>query len=145
MEAVGIDVDRPVSQVADSICKAGIGLFNGMSPGSPSRRPGDGYSPRSVLVPPLTLRHHWPIRPGPRQALWGVYNRDGDHHGNGYGKNRLPGHGMVVHGVDQASGLGMDEPVNLALQRSAAFRENSRKSSAWCPKIWDWSAVVAMK
>ncbi|QOX80509.1 anthranilate phosphoribosyltransferase [Trichlorobacter lovleyi] len=108
MEAMGIDVDCPVTRVADSIRQAGIGLFNGMSPAVHPGGLGRILSQirfGSTLNIAASLAN--PARP--RQALRGVYSR-----------RMVPAtaavmakigyqHGMVVYGSDAASGLGMDE------------------------------------
>ncbi len=108
MEAVGIDVDCPVSQVADSICKAGIGLFNGMSPAVHPGGLGRILSQirfGSTLNIAASLAN--PARP--RQALRGVYSQQMVTTTATVMAKIGYQHGMVVYGSDAATGLGMDE------------------------------------
>ncbi len=108
MEAVGIDVECTPAQVADSIRQAGIGLFNGMSPAVHPGGLGRILSQirfGSTLNIAASLAN--PARP--RQALRGVYNQQMVITTAAVMAKIGYQHGMVVHGVDQASGLGMDE------------------------------------
>jgi len=108
MEAVGLDVDCDVELVARSIRQTGIGLFNGMSPKVHPGALGRILSQirfGSTLNIAASLAN--PARP--TLGLRGVHSR------------RLVGpvaqamraigyqRGMVVHGTDERSGLGMDE------------------------------------
>lgn len=108
LEAVGIDVECPVSTVAESVQRVGIGLFNGMSrevhPGALGRilsqiRFGSTLNIAASLANPAR----------PTLGLRGVYSpRLLDPVAEamvsiGYRR------GLVVHGLDAASGLGMDE------------------------------------
>jgi anthranilate phosphoribosyltransferase len=108
MEAMGIDVDCPVTQVADSIRKAGIGLFNGMSPTVHPGGLGRILSQirfGSTLNIAASLAN--PARP--RQALRGVYNQQMVTTTATVMAKIGYQHGMVVYGNDAATGLGMDE------------------------------------
>lgn len=108
MEAVGIDADCEVAVVEESIRRAGIGLFNGMSakvhPGALGRilsRIRFG----STLNIAASLAH--PCRP--TLGLRGVYTErllsKSAEVMQSIGYKR----GLVVHGTDEATGLGMDE------------------------------------
>jgi anthranilate phosphoribosyltransferase len=108
MEAVGIDVDCAPAQVAESIHKAGIGLFNGMSPAVHPGGLGRILSQirfGSTLNIAASLAN--PARP--RQALRGVYSQQMVTTTAAVMAQIGYQHGMVVHGIDQTSGLGMDE------------------------------------
>lgn len=108
LEAVGIDAECDVAVVEKSIREAGIGLFNGMSakvhPGALGRilsRIRFG----STLNIAASLAH--PCRP--KRGLRGVYtekllSKSADvMQSIGYER------GLVVHGRDEKTGLGMDE------------------------------------
>jgi len=108
LEAVGIDVDCPVPVVEQSIQKAGIGLFNGMSPQVHPGALGRILSQirfGSTLNLAASLAH--PCRP--TLGLRGVYAPSlliptaTVMRSIGYQR------GLVVHGKDAATGLGMDE------------------------------------
>lgn len=108
MEAMGVDVECAPAQVTDSIRKAGIGLFNGMSPAIHPGGLGRILSQirfGSTLNIAASLAN--PARP--RQALRGVYNQQMVTTTAAVMARIGYQQGMVVHGIDQASGLGMDE------------------------------------
>jgi anthranilate phosphoribosyltransferase len=108
LEAVGVDVDCEVSVVAQSINKAGIGIFNGMSPKVHPAALGRILSQirfGSILNIAASLAN--PARP--THGLRGVYKDSivpsvaDVMQKIGYKK------GMVVYGTDSTTGLGMDE------------------------------------
>ena len=108
LEAVGIDVECDVDVVKNSIRKAGIGLFNGMSPKVHPGALGRILSQirfGSTLNIAASLAN--PCRP--TVGLRGVYTqkmvRKAAELMRLIGYNR----GMVVYGKDSASGYGMDE------------------------------------
>jgi anthranilate phosphoribosyltransferase len=108
LEAVGIDVECDVEVVADSIKKAGIGLFNGMSPKVHPGALGRILSQirfGSTLNIAASLAN--PCRP--TLGLRGVYAEKLLH--KAAEVMRLIGYerGMVVYGKDANSGYGMDE------------------------------------
>jgi len=108
MEAMGVDVECAPAQVANSIRQAGIGLFNGMSPAIHPGGLGRILSQirfGSTLNIAASLAN--PARP--RQAVRGVYSKPLVATTAAVMAQIGYQHGMVVHGVDQASGLGMDE------------------------------------
>lgn len=108
MEAMGVDVDCAPAQVANSIRQAGIGLFNGMSPAIHPGGLGRILSQirfGSTLNIAASLAN--PARP--RQAVRGVYNQQMVTTTAAVMARIGYQHGMVVYGVDQTSGLGMDE------------------------------------
>jgi anthranilate phosphoribosyltransferase len=108
MEAVGVDVNCPVATVGESIRAAGIGLFNGMSPhvhpGSLGRilsqiRFGSTLNIAASLANPCRPSHglRGVYSPGLVSKTAEVMRRIGYRRG------------LVVHGMDDATGLGMDE------------------------------------
>ena len=108
MEAMGVDVNCPAEKVAHSIRTAGIGLFNGMSPaihpGSLGRilsqiRFGSTLNIAASLANPAR----------PRNALRGVYSERLVASTAAVMSQIGYKSGMVVHGTDSSTGLGMDE------------------------------------
>lgn len=108
LEATGVDVECSAETVAESIRKAGIGLFNGMSahvhPGALGRilsqiRFGSTLNIAASLANPAR----------PSQGLRGVYNEVMVDRAARVMKQIGYRRGMVVFGRDAESGLGMDE------------------------------------
>lgn len=112
LDAMGIDVDCDVEMVAKSIKKAGIGLFNGMSPKVHPRslarilsqiRFGSTLNIAASLASPCRPTH----------GLRGVYSKDiipkviKIMREIGYKR------AMVVHGYDSSMEKGMDELSNI--------------------------------
>jgi len=133
LEAVGVDVSCSVTAVERSLREAGIGLFNGMSPQVHPGALGRILSQirfGSTLNIAASLAN--PARP--TIGLRGVYSP------------RLVGpvaevmtaigyrRGLVVHGTDDASGLGMDEisPCGHTVMRR--FDENSSEDLEVTPE-----------
>lgn len=127
MERVGIDVECDAAKVADSIRRAGIGLFNGMSPtvhpGALARilagiRFGSTLNIAASLASPVSPSHglrgvytELLVEPTARLMMEIGYSR-----------------GMVVHGHDDVLSGGMDEisitgPTTVAeFDRSGSIR-----------------------
>jgi anthranilate phosphoribosyltransferase len=108
LEAIGVDVDCNVSVVERSIEEAGIGLFNGMSPKVHPGALGRILSQirfGSTLNIAASLAN--PARPV--YGLRGVYNERLLKIAGEVMRNIGYVRGMVVHGKDEATGLGMDE------------------------------------
>ncbi len=125
MEAVGIDVDCDVAVVESSLRRAGIGLFNGMSPKVHPGALGRILSQirfGSTLNIAASLAN--PCRP--TYGLRGVYTeklvRKAAEVMQSIGYEK----GMVVYGKDDKSGQGMDE---LSLSGGTIVHEFTRNGS----------------
>jgi anthranilate phosphoribosyltransferase len=108
MEAVGVDVDCPVNTVGESIRATGIGLFNGMSPHVHPGALGRILSQirfGSTLNLAASLAN--PCRP--TLGLRGVHSPHLVEKCAQVMRQIGYRRGLVVHGSDAASGLGMDE------------------------------------
>jgi anthranilate phosphoribosyltransferase len=108
LEAIGVDVECDVSVVEKSIKEAGIGLFNGMSPKVHPGALGRILSQirfGSTLNIAASLAN--PARPV--YGLRGVYHERLLKIAGKVMRNIGYVRGMVVHGKDETSGLGMDE------------------------------------
>ncbi|MDH4231147.1 MAG: anthranilate phosphoribosyltransferase [Nitrospirota bacterium] len=108
LEAIGVAVECDVSIVQKSIEKAGIGLFNGMSPKVHPGALGRILSQirfGSTLNIAASLAN--PARPA--YGLRGVYHERLLKTAGEVMRNIGYVRGMVAHGKDEASGLGMDE------------------------------------
>jgi anthranilate phosphoribosyltransferase len=108
MEALGVAVDCAAETVVTSICQAGIGLFNGMSP---SIHPGglgrilSQIHFGSTLNIAASLAN--PARP--RQALRGVHSKQMVATTAAVMVQIGYQRGMVVFGIEAKTGMGMDE------------------------------------
>ncbi len=108
MEAVGIDPDCSATKVAECICHTGIGLFNGMSPKIHPGGLGRILSQvrfGSTLNIAASLAN--PARPS--QAVRGVHSERMVSPTASVMSRIGYQRGMVVHGIDTETGLGMDE------------------------------------
>lgn len=133
LESLGIDVECEVGLVENSIREAGIGLFNGMSPNVHPGALGRILSQirfGSTLNIAASLAN--PARPA--LGLRGVYS--GSVMDNvvevmqkiGYKK------GMVVHGFDNDSGMGMDEISPCGQTVIHEFSEDEVKKQTFVPE-----------
>ncbi len=133
MEAMGVDVECPAETVAHSIRTVGIGLFNGMSPkvhpGGLGRilsqiRFGSTLNIAASLANPARPRH----------ALRGVYaerlvaSTASVMSQIGYKS------GMVVHGTDAKTGLGMDELSVCGTSTVCCFSGDVREEFSIVPE-----------
>jgi anthranilate phosphoribosyltransferase len=133
LEAVGVDVECEVPLVEQSIREAGIGLFNGMSPQVHPRALGRILSQirfGSTLNVAASLAN--PARPS--HGLRGVYSA-----------SLLPlaarvmqeigyERGMVVHGTDAATGLGMDEISPCGVTQVVEFGPDGTREYSLTPE-----------
>lgn len=130
LETIGIDVECPVPVVAQSIEKAGIGIFNGMSPQVHPRALGRILSQirfGSTLNIAASLAH-----PGrPSLGLRGIYRPDMIGKVTQVMQEIGYRRGMVVHGFDQNKEKGMDEISPLGETLIKEFDENG--------KDWEYS------
>jgi anthranilate phosphoribosyltransferase len=112
LETLGVDVECEVETVASSIQKAGIGLFNGMSPKThpvslarilSQIRFGSTLNIAASLASPCKPTH----------GLRGVFSKDIMKKAALVMKEIGYKRAMIVHGLDSESGKGMDELSNL--------------------------------
>ena len=140
MEAVGINVECDIGTVEKSIKEAGIGLFNGMSPHIHPGALGRILSQirfGSTLNIAASLAN--PCRP--TIGLRGVGNED----------LLMPSaevmmqigytRGMVVHGFDAESGLGMDEISLCGETKVVEFQDGSITEYSIKPEDFGFSRV----
>jgi len=107
-EHLGVDVECSVDLIADSICKTGLGLFNGMSPEVHPTALGRILS-QICFGSPLNIAASLANPALPKRAVRGVYNRELLLPVINVMKEIGYQNAIVVHGSIDSNGTGIDE------------------------------------